>query len=113
MVADAALMNEMNADPVHGRAKLREPVYRLLLSTPIERSAPVFDQAAQLPVICSECPSVLDLIRPPRSRQTILKVVQGALRYVDYELVDTHHSAPGAVPPEIRANCMPGLARRI
>src|SRR5262249_22304801 len=100
--------DEVNADPVHRRAKLREPVDRLLLPAPVERSGPVFDEAAQLGMICSECPSIRDLIRPTRSLQAIVKVVQCALRYVDYELVDAHHfGSRSGITSKSGANCVP------
>src|SRR5215831_15845738 len=110
MVANAALMDEMNADPIHCRAKLRELVDRLLLSAPVERRSPVFNQAPQLTTICSVCPSVLDLICPTRSRQAILKIVQHALRYVDCKRVDAHHFGPlgellGEMRCQLHAGC--------
>ena len=51
MIADAALVHEMNADAVHHRAKLREPIDRHFLTTPVERMCPVVDEGAQLTVV--------------------------------------------------------------
>ena len=64
IVADAALVDEMNADALHRRAKVREPVHGLLLTAPIEVTGPVIDQRAQFGAIRSECPTVVDLFDP-------------------------------------------------
>ena len=38
MIANAALVDEVNVDTVHFRAEVREPVYLVFLTAPIEGS---------------------------------------------------------------------------
>ena len=75
--------------------KLREPVDGRFLTAPIEGTRPVFDERAQSVVIRSECPSVVDLVRPASPPQPILKIVQRPLGHIDEELIDAHHFRHG------------------
>src|SRR5262245_32944901 len=101
----------MNAEAIHDRAKLRETIDRLLLATPVEGVCPVFDERAQRSVIGSECPSVVDVVRPSGSPQAIVKIIECRLRDVNNELIHAHHSRlPGSVTLE--ANRVPGACGR-
>jgi len=91
MIANAALVDEVPGDALHDRPELREPIDGLFLPAPVELGRPVVDQRAQFPAISSECPSLVDFVRPPSPPQPILKVVECALGYVDEELFDVHH----------------------
>src|SRR3954468_12409010 len=84
----------MNTDAVDRRTKLREPIDRLLLAAPVERTCPVVDERAQLAVFGSERPAILDLISPASAREPLLKILQCALRHVDEEPIVTHPCVP-------------------
>src|SRR6185436_15604806 len=80
----------MNADTMDARSKLREPVDCFLLATPVEHGCPVVDERAQRAVFGSECPAVVDLVRPASPPQPLLEIVQYVLRHTDAKRIDAH-----------------------
>lgn len=51
----------------------------------------MFDERAHFSAIGSESPSVVDFVRPASALESILKIVQCALRHIDEEPIDAHH----------------------
>src|SRR5262245_50014847 len=111
MIANAALVDEVNTDAIHSRAKLRESIDRLLLATPLKGTCPVFDQRAQLIVIGSEFPSVFDVSPPAGLPQAVLEIVQCGLRHVDNKSIDARHFRLRVETSD--ANCVPGASRSL
>ena len=87
----APLMNEMDPDAIHVGTEMPEGIQISLLLLPVERVAPIVAKLLQILRIGAILPtSAFDAVRPARSTQAVLYIVQDRSLHLDLKRLDGH-----------------------